>query len=165
MEVDKRKGGCVKVVLKVRHSRLSIAARNIQQRWLAACSAQRNCIQSWQTSRHTRLCRRVLSYFFLICSDSPQAPSQITSRIFPLYSCCYSPLHRIYSTSRYILFNFLLLHVSRFRSAIFSRHWARGYFRLSKDALPVREFAVASVASILSGFGVVALFCSVGVYV
>ncbi|KIM81705.1 hypothetical protein PILCRDRAFT_821052 [Piloderma croceum F 1598] len=36
---------------------------------------------------------------------------------------------------------------------------------LPKDALPVRETAVATTASILGGFGVVALFCSAGVYV
>ncbi|KAJ7433553.1 hypothetical protein FB451DRAFT_1313722 [Mycena latifolia] len=36
---------------------------------------------------------------------------------------------------------------------------------LPKDTLPVRETAVASLASILGGFGVVALFCTVGVYV
>lgn len=34
---------------------------------------------------------------------------------------------------------------------------------LSKS--PVRELGVASAASLLGGFGVVALFCSVGVYV
>ncbi|KAK0506470.1 hypothetical protein EDD18DRAFT_1342779 [Armillaria luteobubalina] len=36
---------------------------------------------------------------------------------------------------------------------------------LPKDTIPVREVAVASTASILGGFGVVALFCTVGVYV
>ncbi|KAJ7171560.1 hypothetical protein C8R43DRAFT_978665 [Mycena crocata] len=36
---------------------------------------------------------------------------------------------------------------------------------LPKENIPVRETAVASVASILGGFGVVALFCTVGVYV
>ncbi|OCH94211.1 hypothetical protein OBBRIDRAFT_789548 [Obba rivulosa] len=36
---------------------------------------------------------------------------------------------------------------------------------LPKQTLPVREAAVASLASVLGGFGVVALFCSVGVYV
>ncbi|TDL22282.1 hypothetical protein BD410DRAFT_748481 [Rickenella mellea] len=36
---------------------------------------------------------------------------------------------------------------------------------LPKDTLPLREMAVASTASILAGFGVVSLFCSVGVYV
>ncbi|KAF8439333.1 hypothetical protein L210DRAFT_867202, partial [Boletus edulis BED1] len=36
---------------------------------------------------------------------------------------------------------------------------------LPKDNIPVRESAVASLASILGGFGVVALFCSVGVNV
>ncbi|GBE78582.1 hypothetical protein BKA93DRAFT_799571 [Sparassis latifolia] len=36
---------------------------------------------------------------------------------------------------------------------------------LPKDTLPVREVAVASIASLLGGFGVVALFCTVGVYV
>ena len=36
---------------------------------------------------------------------------------------------------------------------------------LPKSTVPVREVAVASVASLLGGFGVVALFCSVGVYV
>ncbi|TCD71401.1 hypothetical protein EIP91_010107 [Steccherinum ochraceum] len=35
---------------------------------------------------------------------------------------------------------------------------------LPKSALPIREFAVASTASILGGFGVVALFNSAGVY-
>jgi hypothetical protein len=36
---------------------------------------------------------------------------------------------------------------------------------LPKDTLPVRETVVALTASILGGFGVVALFCSAGVYV
>jgi len=36
---------------------------------------------------------------------------------------------------------------------------------LPKDTLPLRETAVASISSILGGFGVVALFCSVGVNV
>jgi hypothetical protein len=36
---------------------------------------------------------------------------------------------------------------------------------LPKQSLPLRELAVASTASLLGGFGIVALFCSVGVYV
>jgi len=36
---------------------------------------------------------------------------------------------------------------------------------LPNDKLPARELAVASLASILGGFGVVALFCTAGVYV
>jgi len=36
---------------------------------------------------------------------------------------------------------------------------------LPKDSFPSRELAVASTASLLGGFGIVALFCSVGVYV
>ncbi|KAG6852558.1 hypothetical protein C0991_010930 [Blastosporella zonata] len=36
---------------------------------------------------------------------------------------------------------------------------------LPKDTVPTRETAVASTASLLAGFGVVALFCSAGVYV
>ncbi|KAH9939044.1 uncharacterized protein BXZ73DRAFT_99719 [Epithele typhae] len=36
---------------------------------------------------------------------------------------------------------------------------------LPKASIPARELAVASTASVLGGFGVVALFCSVGVYV
>ena len=36
---------------------------------------------------------------------------------------------------------------------------------LPKEKIPARELAVASAASLLGGFGVVALFCSVGVYV
>ncbi|KAI0761156.1 hypothetical protein BD413DRAFT_607237 [Trametes elegans] len=36
---------------------------------------------------------------------------------------------------------------------------------LPKEKVPVRELAVASTASILGGFGVVAMFCTVGVYV
>ncbi|KAI0063050.1 hypothetical protein BV25DRAFT_1915384 [Artomyces pyxidatus] len=36
---------------------------------------------------------------------------------------------------------------------------------LPKDKLPAREAAVALTASALGGFGVVALFCTVGVYV
>ncbi|KAJ6569408.1 hypothetical protein B0H19DRAFT_939294, partial [Mycena capillaripes] len=34
-----------------------------------------------------------------------------------------------------------------------------------KATIPVREVGVASLASLLGGFGVVALFCTVGVYV
>jgi hypothetical protein len=37
--------------------------------------------------------------------------------------------------------------------------------RLPKDTIPIYEAVVASIASILGGFGVVALFCTVGVYV
>ncbi|KZT09026.1 uncharacterized protein LAESUDRAFT_757202 [Laetiporus sulphureus 93-53] len=36
---------------------------------------------------------------------------------------------------------------------------------LPNDKIPVREAAVASLASILGGFGIVALFCTAGVYV
>ncbi|KDQ30237.1 hypothetical protein PLEOSDRAFT_1101239 [Pleurotus ostreatus PC15] len=36
---------------------------------------------------------------------------------------------------------------------------------LPKHTLPLRELAVASTASLLGGFGVVALFCTAGVYV
>lgn len=36
---------------------------------------------------------------------------------------------------------------------------------LPKDTVPVREAAVATTASVLGGLGVVALFCSAGVYV
>ncbi|KDQ17478.1 hypothetical protein BOTBODRAFT_29654 [Botryobasidium botryosum FD-172 SS1] len=36
---------------------------------------------------------------------------------------------------------------------------------LPKSTIPVRELSVASLASVLAGFGVVALFNSVGVYV
>lgn len=38
-------------------------------------------------------------------------------------------------------------------------------FSLPKTTIPIRETAVAVTASTLAGFGVVALFCSVGVYV
>jgi hypothetical protein len=38
-------------------------------------------------------------------------------------------------------------------------------YSLSKSSIPTREVVVAIVASTLGGFGVVALFCSVGVYV
>ncbi|KAL9715694.1 hypothetical protein Ac2012v2_000137 [Leucoagaricus gongylophorus] len=36
---------------------------------------------------------------------------------------------------------------------------------LPSQSLPLRELAVASAASLLGGFGIVALFCSAGVYV
>ncbi|KAI0358867.1 hypothetical protein OH77DRAFT_1493860 [Trametes cingulata] len=36
---------------------------------------------------------------------------------------------------------------------------------LPKEKIPARELAVASTASLLGGFGVVAMFCTVGVYV
>ncbi|EAU93240.1 hypothetical protein CC1G_11222 [Coprinopsis cinerea okayama7 len=36
---------------------------------------------------------------------------------------------------------------------------------LPKSTVPVKELGVASAASILAGFGVVALFCTAGVYV
>jgi len=36
---------------------------------------------------------------------------------------------------------------------------------LPKNTVALREVGIASTASILAGFGVVALFCSVGVYV
>ncbi|KIK02353.1 hypothetical protein K443DRAFT_677737 [Laccaria amethystina LaAM-08-1] len=36
---------------------------------------------------------------------------------------------------------------------------------LPKHTFPIHETAVASTASILAGFGIVALFCSAGVYV
>ncbi|KAH7884095.1 hypothetical protein F5I97DRAFT_1938696 [Phlebopus sp. FC_14] len=36
---------------------------------------------------------------------------------------------------------------------------------LPKDKIPIREAVVATLASVLGGFGVVALFCSVGVNV
>jgi len=36
---------------------------------------------------------------------------------------------------------------------------------LPTPAIPVKETGVAALASVLAGFGIVALFCSVGVYV
>ncbi|KAF6765901.1 hypothetical protein DFP72DRAFT_1057108 [Ephemerocybe angulata] len=36
---------------------------------------------------------------------------------------------------------------------------------LPKSTIPAKEVAVASTASVLGGFGVVALFCTAGVYV
>ncbi|KAI6043796.1 hypothetical protein EDC04DRAFT_2562353 [Pisolithus marmoratus] len=39
------------------------------------------------------------------------------------------------------------------------------YFSTLPKTAPIRELGVALLASILGGFGVVALFCSVGVYV
>ncbi|KAI0668600.1 hypothetical protein C8Q78DRAFT_1045098 [Trametes maxima] len=36
---------------------------------------------------------------------------------------------------------------------------------LPKEKIPARELAVASTASLLGGFGVVAMFCTAGVYV
>lgn len=39
------------------------------------------------------------------------------------------------------------------------------YFSTLPKTAPVRELGVALLASVLGGFGVVALFCSVGVYV
>jgi len=39
------------------------------------------------------------------------------------------------------------------------------YFSTLPKSKPAHEFLVASTASVLGGFGVVALFCSVGVYV
>jgi hypothetical protein len=38
-------------------------------------------------------------------------------------------------------------------------------YSISKTPIPTREVMVGIVASALGGFGVVALFCSVGVYV
>lgn len=45
------------------------------------------------------------------------------------------------------------------------RREARGSAMHPDDGAVLRELAVASTASILGGFGIVALFCSVGVYV
>ncbi|KAG8220696.1 hypothetical protein J3R82DRAFT_2989 [Butyriboletus roseoflavus] len=52
----------------------------------------------------------------------------------------------------------LVLLVSTFALAFY-------FSTLPKDSVPIREAAVASLASILGGFGVVALFCTVGVNV
>lgn len=54
-----------------------------------------------------------------------------------------------------------LLQLLRAKSAAYSCF----VDRLPKATIPLREVAVASTASILGGFGFVALFCSVGVYV
>ena len=43
--------------------------------------------------------------------------------------------------------------------------YIRAVHSLSKSTIPTREATVAIIASILGGYGVVALFCSVGVYV
>ncbi|KAI6043830.1 hypothetical protein EDC04DRAFT_2562347, partial [Pisolithus marmoratus] len=39
------------------------------------------------------------------------------------------------------------------------------YFSTLPKTAPIRELDVAMLASVFGGFGVVALFCSVGVYV
>lgn len=48
---------------------------------------------------------------------------------------------------------------------ILSRISSNSSRSLSKSTIPLRESAVAVVASTLAGYGIVALFCSVGVYV
>jgi len=51
-------------------------------------------------------------------------------------------------------------------SLLFSVFFLAFYFTtLPKKGLPLRELAVALVASILGGFGTVAMFCTVGIYV
>ncbi|KAF7964490.1 hypothetical protein HWV62_6979 [Athelia sp. TMB] len=49
-----------------------------------------------------------------------------------------------------------------FSTRVFDMHL---WNRMPKDTLPIRETAVATTASVLAGFGVVALFNSAGVYV
>ncbi|KAG7090664.1 hypothetical protein E1B28_009763 [Marasmius oreades] len=50
---------------------------------------------------------------------------------------------------------------------LLSSIFALGFYftTLPKSTVPTREIPVAVLASVLGGFGVVALFCSVGVYV
>ncbi|KAK2459747.1 hypothetical protein APHAL10511_008179 [Amanita phalloides] len=58
-----------------------------------------------------------------------------------------------------------LLPYLAFLSLAFTFALAFYFSTLPNAAIPVRETAIATAASILGGFGTVALFCSVGVYV
>jgi Oligosaccharyltransferase subunit 5 len=59
----------------------------------------------------------------------------------------------------------LAFYFSTYVPPLISESHSHILFSIPKHTVPVWETVVASIASILGGFGVVALFCSVGVYV
>ncbi|EGN92720.1 hypothetical protein SERLA73DRAFT_127311 [Serpula lacrymans var. lacrymans S7.3] len=76
----------------------------------------------------------------------------------------FQALHKtLPSFSPYVAAPFLPYIALAFLSSTFALAF---YFStLPKDTLPVRETIVALIASTLGGFGVVALFCAIGVCV
>lgn len=92
-------------------------------------------------------------------------PAQITRSVLPVHTRLAPPTHRTRSPRLHLCTHILLLHVRAIHIHSFSRNLWTFIHSLPKDSIPFREGAVASLASILGGFGVVALFCSVGVNV
>jgi len=68
------------------------------------------------------------------------------------------PAFSPYIAQEFLPYLAFLLLVSTFSLAFY-------FSILPKDTIPVRELNVAAISSVLAGFGVVALFCSAGVYV
>ena len=99
----------------------------------------------------------------------PAGTAQVRARIRPSHPRVAPSVSRILSPRRHLRPCFLLLHV-RLPSLSYSTYTdtpltAPRALRLPKEKIPARELAVGATASVLGGFGVVALFCSVGVYV
>jgi hypothetical protein len=59
----------------------------------------------------------------------------------------------------------LAFYFSTYVPTLISSNLSHVLYSIPKHTVPIWETAVASITSILGSFGVVALFCSVGVYV
>ena len=96
-----------------------------------------------------------------------KGPAQVIASVHALRRRVAPATHRTGAPRLDICAHILLFNVCAFVHGILEGHSSNVFFphSLPKDKIPIREGAVASLASILGGFGVVALFCSVGVNV
>lgn len=127
---------------------------------------------SWQTTHPYRHATAPASVHALIANHlSPTGPTQVRLRLLACHPRLAPSIYRFHSPRGYICTRLLLFHV---RPALLvyyllyiqesGRSLAPRAHSLPKEKVPVRETAVATTASLLGGFGVVALFCSAGVY-
>lgn len=92
-----------------------------------------------------------------------EGPARVTAAIYTLRVRVVPPTHCARFARLYVCAHILLFNVCLLRTAFLERDSNSSIHSLPKDKIPIREGAVASLASILGGFGVVALFCAVGV--
>ena len=140
-------------------------ARSFRPRAIAPAIPIRSPCPTTQPYRHAP------TLLPLCCHRSPfsTGPAQGYSGLLPCHPDFPPTLLGLLPPRRHLRPRILLLHVCICLSTVSYptpvMTPAPSPHSLPKEKIPVRELAVASTASLLGGFGVVALFCSVGVYV
>ena len=122
----------------------------------------------WPTTPAYRYTYSSPSSAFIAHRIPPTGVAQVYPGILAHHSDRSPSLPGVLPPRRYLWPCFLLFHVCSCLCVLSHPHPdtdAPVRHSLPKEKIPARELAVASTASLLGGFGVVALFCSVGVYV